>query len=107
MNDTKKLTRIWKKRRCAVGIIPTRKYIGITVTKLMIAIQGTSMIAVAKENGIASYMYELRSRNATARSRTRTGMTLFMQIIPVKIVVMNTHATIDCTPASSVIFKSR
>ena len=45
---------------------------------------------------MASYMNELRSRNATARSRTRTGMTLFMQMMPVNILVMKTHATMDC-----------
>ena len=48
-----------------------------------------------------------RSRKDTERSRTRTGMTPFMQMMPVKMVVMNTTATIDCTPPSSLVSRSK
>ena len=86
--------------------MPTRKYRGVTVTIAMSAIQGISMSACEMAYGTPSYMNELRSRKDTARSRTRTGMTAFMQMIPVKMVVMNTTLTMLCTPPSSEVSKS-
>ena len=59
------------------------------------------------EYGMPSYMKEDRSRKETARSRTRTGMTPFMQMMPVKMVVMNTTDTMLWTPPSSEVSRSK
>ena len=77
------------------------------MTKVTSKIHGTSQNACEREYGMASYMNEVRSRYATVRSLTRTGMTEFMKIIPAKMDVMKMTPTIAWTPVSSDASKSK